>query len=165
MYDWLLSIPFSKVTYMLTSPLISSDQFLRGTWEAVSLAIVLSTMLNKLCSQLLHHVFFFLSWHSLGQEDKSQMKDRRKSGRMYHGISGKMVFQGRESGQFYSMLLGVQAGCGWKVCLFLTATIWFCDPGRSIFNPVTWQMTVSWGLRLSRVYERTSWVQTMPTRF
>ena len=31
---------------------------------------------------------------------------------------------------------------------FLTVTIWFCDPG--IFNSVTCQMTVGWGLRLNR---------------
>ena len=62
---------------------------------------------------------------------------------MYNGISGKMV-------SFIKCCLEFKKDVDGNCAFFLTATIWFCDPGRSIFNSVTWQMTVGWGLRLNR---------------
>lgn len=42
---WLVAqTPFAQVTYILTSPFTSLEQFLRAVWKAVSWAIVLSNL-------------------------------------------------------------------------------------------------------------------------
>lgn len=51
--------PFSKITYIRTSPLTSLDQFLRAIWAAVSWAIFLSKSPNKTETHSSHIVHFF----------------------------------------------------------------------------------------------------------
>ena len=56
--------PFTKITYILTFPPASLEQFLRAIWDAVSQAAVLILPQIKLNSQL-SRCAFFLSPHCL----------------------------------------------------------------------------------------------------
>ena len=60
--------PFTKIRYILTFTSSSLEQFLRATWGAVSLAIVLTLPQIRLNSQPSQCVFFCLSWQCLVSE-------------------------------------------------------------------------------------------------
>ena len=58
--------PFTKITYILTFPFTSLEQFLRAIWDAVSQAIVLILLQIELKSQL-PCCAFSLSQHKVDQ--------------------------------------------------------------------------------------------------
>ena len=60
--------PFTNITYILTFPPASLEQFLRASWNAVSRAIAFILPQIKLNLQLSYCVFFFLSWHIRHEE-------------------------------------------------------------------------------------------------
>ena len=91
---WLHVLPLHKITYILTFPPTSLEQFLRAIWNAVSQAIVLILPQIKLNSQLsccaffsvdhFHHMLFIKNksqWPTHTQEeDITQCMDARKPG-------------------------------------------------------------------------------------
>ena len=50
--------PFTKITYMLSIPSTSLEQFLRAIWGTISLAAVFILLQIKLNLQFLHRAFF-----------------------------------------------------------------------------------------------------------
>ena len=68
MFAWLHVSPFTKITYILTSPAHFSEQFLRDIWEAEPWAIVLILSQVKLNSQLSHCAFFLLTTLAINRD-------------------------------------------------------------------------------------------------